>query len=192
MAKSDTALTIAKVSARIKTVGQARACIGKATDLLSEGYDKLPDTPSGTVLGFFAGAGDSDDVRKAAQSLLDQANAYCKKIYDKLPSDDDSQTNVVDVLTAGQVGAALATSQSALKSVEQAAAEDYWDFFAALTEVLEAVGEAAGHVIAKTAAAAGAGLGALIKAAWWVFLILALVIGLLLYLRFRPTRRVAT
>ena len=191
MAKSDTALTIAKVAASVKTVGQARAVIGKSTELLHDGYDKLDALPSGTVGGFLAGAGDSDDVRAAAKSLLDQANAYCGKVYAKLSSDDDAQTNVIDPLTAGQVGACLATSQSALKSVEEAAAVDYWDYFGALTEVLQTVGEAAGHVIAKTAAAVASGGFALFKAAWWVFLLLGLVIGLLLYLRFRPRRAAA-
>jgi hypothetical protein len=185
MAKTDTPLTIAKVAAGVKTVGQARAVIGKATTLLADGYTKLPQTPSGTILGDLTGAGDDDNVRKASQVLLDQANAYCQKIYAKLPTDDDSQSNVVDVLTARQVGACLATSQVALKSVEDAADTDYWDFFAALTQVLTTVGEAAGNVIAKTAAAAASGFGAMFKAAWWVFLILGLVIGLLLYLRFR-------
>lgn len=197
MGKSDTALTIAKVASQVKTVGQARAVIGKSTELLADGYTKLPDTPTGstdsflfkyTPLGFFAddtGTADSANVRKAAQDLLDQANAYCKKVYDALPSDDASQGNVVDVLTARQIGACLASSQSALKSVEEAAATEYWDYFAALSEVLKAVGEAAGHIIAKTAAAVAGGLGAMIKAAWWVFLILGLVVGLLLYLRFR-------
>ena len=188
MAKSDTALTIAKVAARVKTVGQARAVIGKSTTLLSEGYDKLSALPSGTLGGFLSSAGDSDDVRAAAKSLLDEANAYCTKVYAKLPDDDASQSNVIDPLTARQVGACLATSQSALKSVEEAANTDYWDFFAALTDVLVAVGEAAGHALAKTAAAVAAGGGALFKAAWWVFLIIGLVVGVLLYLRFRPRR----
>ncbi len=186
MGKSDTALTIAKVSAQVKTVGQARAVIGKATELLSEGYDKLDDVPSNTVLGFITGA--DVDVRATSKSLLDEANAYCKKIYDAQPQDDDSQSNTLDIKTARQVGACLATSQAALKSVEDAANTEYWDFFGALTDVLKTVGEAAGHVIAKTAAAVAAGGGALFKAAWWVFLLLGLVVALLLYLRFRPRR----
>jgi hypothetical protein len=185
MAKSDTALTIAKVASQVKTVGQARAVIGKSTTLLADGYTKLPSLPSGTLLGDLTGAGDSDDVQKSAQLLLDQANAYCAKVYGTLAADDDSQGNVIGPLTARQVGACLATSQGALKSVEEAADTDYWDFFAALSEVLQTVGEAAGHVIAKTAAAVAGGLGAMFKAAWWVFLILGLVVGLLLYLRFR-------
>ena len=191
MAKSDTALTIAKVAASVKTVGQARAVIGKSTEFLHDAYEKLDELPSGTIGGFLSGAGDSDDVRKAARSLLDQANAYCGKVYAKLPDDEGSQGNVIDPLTAGQVGLCLAQSQSALKSVEEAADTEYWDFFGALTEVLKTVGEVTGHIIAKTAAAVAGGGFALFKAAWWVFLLIGLVVGLLLYFRFRPRKAAA-
>lgn len=158
MAKTDTMAAIAAIAIQVQTVGQARAVLGKATELLANGYARLGDLPG--------------DVAEAAQDLLDGSNAYAGGIYAMLPTADAAQGQQLAAAMAGRVGAALETSRKALRQVEEDADADYWDFLGALQEVLQAVGGAAGDAVQGVVNAAAAGAGAFIKNSWGALILI--------------------
>lgn len=178
MAKSDNALTIAGVAAKCESIGQARAALGKCADLLREGYEKLPDVTS------------IADVRQAASDLLDVVNAYAQGIYATLPADDASQSQPVDFKTGQRVALALAQSQDGLKSVEDAASQDFWDIAAILTAAIEQAAKWLGSGVQKITNAAGRGLWAFLAEAWPTVLIVAVGVAVFLWWRYFRRRSV--
>lgn len=178
MAKTDTAIRIARIAATIHTVAQARAVLGKTASILHEAYGRTDE---------ITGA----DNRAAAIDLLDEANAYAQKVYADLPSDGAHQQDVVSAVMAARVGGALGTAERAIRRVEDAANAVYWDYFGALEQTLEAVGGGIGKGIQSVTNAAAGGAWALIKAAWPTMLIVLAVLAGLIYLRYFLRRKAA-
>jgi hypothetical protein len=169
--QSDNAATIAAVAASIQTVGQARAALGAASDLLKQAYEKLP------VISTTA------DLRQAASDRLDVVNAYASGIYAILPADDASQGNQIDTLTANRVGLALAQSQDALKDIEDTANLEIWNIRAILTDAISTAATWTGGGIQAVTNAVAAGGSAFVASAWPTLLIVGVVLAGLLLLR---------
>lgn len=149
---------LAELTGELATNADARRVLGKATELLAQGYARLGDVPSSVFENY--------DARGAARDLLDGANSWAGKVYGTIPDD----TAAVDPDTRVKVQSALKQSWQSLQAVEQVANETYWDFPAALRTVL---------------GAAGAAAAAVVKATWPVWL-LAAAVGVA-YLTLRST-----
>jgi len=164
---------IATIAAQINTCGEGRAVLGRTTELLSQGYDRLPDITSsdGSIFSF-----NEDGARASAKSLLDQANDYAQRVYASIPSGNLDAPLAPAI--KNQVAAALQSALRALSTVETAAEVDYWDYFGSLSEVLSDVGSAAGSVTAPISSGLLTLIWTAIKGAWP----LLLVVALLLYL----------
>lgn len=162
---------IATIAAQITNCGEGRAVLGRAAELLSQGYDRLPDVTSsdGSIFSF-----NEDGARASAKSLLDQANDYAQRVYGSIPS-SNLDAPLAPALK-NQVAAALQSALRALSTVEEVANVDYWDFFGSLTEVLGNVGSAAGSVTAPISSGIFTLLWTAIKGAWPLLLVGAVLI----------------
>jgi hypothetical protein len=173
MADTDTTTSIAGVAASIRNVAEGRAALGKASELLQDGYSRLGLLPDSLF--------DSADVRAAGLSLLDSTNNYAQKVYAEVNYEGpDIGAQALDTVQALKVGGVLEMSRKALRRVEEAAKETYWDFTAALKEVIQAVAEGAKVTIETVAKGAMAASSALLVGFWPWLLVLALV-GLVLW-----------
>jgi hypothetical protein len=151
---------LAALTGQLATDADARSVLGKATELLAEGYSRLGDLPSSVF--------DSADTQTAAQSLLDSVNAWVAKVYASIPDDDAA----LDSTTRAKVQSALEQSWNALQLVERLANETYWDFPGAMREVLQISGT---YVGAATSAVASA-----VPTSIWIVAAVVLVAFLLL------------
>jgi hypothetical protein len=190
MAKSDNAATIAAVAAKVQTVGQARAALGKAADLLREGYTRIDAVGAGVVhdytpLGFLEDKiGGIDELKAACRDRLDVVNAYAGGIYATLSAADAAQAQLLEFAQSQRTALALAQAQGALKDVEDAAAEDYWDIAQLLTDAIVAAAAYAGQAIQAITNAAGRAALAFGFAAWPTLLIVGALVALYVWWRY--------
>lgn len=154
---------LAEVASQIRDVATARACLGRASTILSNGYVQLED-----VTGF-AGADD------AARGYLDQSRAYAERIYAGLPTDDGRQRDALTAKQQLQVAEALRGAQNALDAVTEATGVEF-DFVAGLMEVVRAVGGAAGNVANQAAQSLLVLIWSFVRGAWWVLLLVAVAV----------------
>jgi hypothetical protein len=186
MAKSDNAATIAAVAAKVQTVGQARAALGKAADLLREGYDRAEEIGSSgnfltsNTIEFFM----TSDTREAARARLDVVNAYATGIYATLPTAETAQGNLLEFLQSQRTALALSQAQGALKDIETAAAIDYWNIAEILTDAIEFAAKWVGQGVQAVTNAVGRAAVAFTFAAWPTLLIVGAVAGLYIWWRF--------
>jgi hypothetical protein len=166
MSADDTSATIAAVAADVHTVGQARATLGRTSELLADAYTRLPD---------ITGA----DNRDAARELLDQANDYAQRVYGELPNADADQA--IDATTALRVGGAFGTTRRALRRVEEAADQTYWDYAGALRDTLTMAGSAAGDAVQSVTNAVAAGGAAFLASAWPTVLLIGAAVALYIF-----------
>ncbi len=171
--KSDNAITIAQVAASVQTVGQARAVLGKISELLREAYAKLEDVTN------------IEGVRDAARSRIDVVNAYAGGIYAVMPSDQASQDLPLDANQARRVGLAMAQAQDALKDTEEAAGLEVWDVSAILSETVASVGGTVGGGLSSVTNSIAAGGAAFVSAAWPVVIVALVLVGGYAVYRFR-------
>lgn len=150
---------LAEVASRIHDVATARACLGKATEILAEAYGQLDELPS------------SAGLRDSARSYLDSGNAYAQRVYAQLPTDGARQRDELTAKQQLQVAEALRAANNGLDAVMEAAAVDYWDFPAAMLAVVEAVGRAIGSGVALAGQSALVLIWAFVRSSWWVLLI---------------------
>jgi len=162
MSADDTSATIAAVAAEVRTVGDARATLGKTAELLNDAYGRLPD---------ITGA----DNRDAARDLLDEANDYAQRVYADLPTEDLDAA--IDASTALRVGGAFGTTRRALRRIEEAANTTYWDYAGALHETLTTAGTAAGDAVQSVTNAVAAGGAAFIASAWPTLLLVGAAVA---------------
>lgn len=157
---------LADISARVSTVGMARAAIGHATTVLAGGYARLGDV---------TGLAGLDD---AARSLLDQCRAYADKIYTGLPSDVPAQAFDLSTKQRLQVAEVVRECSEATAAVNDAAGlELSWDdFVAGFVSVVEVAGSVAGKALDLGGRGVFVLLWAFVRSAWWVLLIVALAI----------------
>lgn len=164
---------IATIAAQITTCGEGRALLGRTSEILAQGYDRLPDITSsdGSIFSL-----NEDGARASAKSLLDQANDYAQRVYREIPSSDLGAP--LSPILKNQVAAALQSALRALSTVETVAEVDYWDFFGSLTEVLGTVGSAAGSVTAPISSGIFTLIWTAIKGAWPLLLVGAVLVFL--------------
>jgi len=162
---------IATMAAQITTCGEGRAVLGRASEILSQGYDRLPDITSsdGSIFSL-----NDDGARASAKSLLDQANDYAQRVYWAIPSGNLNAP--LDATLKNQVAAALQSALRALSTVETVAAYDYWDFGEALSTVLGTVGSTAGSVTAPVASGILTLIWTAIKGAWPLLVVVAVLL----------------
>jgi hypothetical protein len=163
------ALALAAASAKITNVGELRAAMGAVSQTLAQGYPYLDS------ISWIAGE------KAAARSLLDTVNKSAQLLYAIVAGAEqdlwDQDISTSHALLAGQV---VAQANDALKSVEEAAAQNLWDIAtivsAAIDEVraiLSAAGAAAGKTVQGVVNAVGAGAASFAFAAWPTLLIAA-------------------
>lgn len=188
MAQSDNSLTLTAVAAQITTIGAARAALGKVSEVLREAYGRLDAIGGGAGSAIVnLGTGALDEVKEAARQRLDVVNAYAQGIYATIgTSDPDLQGEEIGALTCARIGLVLAQAQDALKDVENAADETYWDFASLIRDSLAESGAIAGTAIQKLTNGIAAGGAALVASAWPT--ILAVGVGVAAYLWVRAGR----
>lgn len=167
---------LADLSAKISTVGQARAAIGHATDVLSQGYGQLANVTD------LAGLDD------AAKSLLDQSNAYATKVYGMLETDDASQTRALTLTERLRAAEVVRECSEATASVIDATKVEFlsWDdFVTGFLTVVSAVGGAAGAVLELGGKGIAVLVWSFVRQAWPVLVAVVVVLVLLLYVRRR-------
>ena len=161
MAKSDSPFAIATLAAKVQTVGQARVVLGRAAELLQDGYTKLPDIPN------IAGLADE------SKRQLDLSNAYAQSIYAIYSgATPDLFDEEISFQNAARVGLALERARQTLRNIEDAADTEWWDILGALEAALDSVQKAlvwTASTVANVVAAAGAPL----LSAFWPYLLLA-------------------
>lgn len=189
MASTDTALSIAGVASRIDTISQARAALGAVASTLQGAYAKAATigVASGvlhdyTPLGFVEDESTAE-VRAAAASRLDVVNNYAQQLYSIWNDDPQLQDEEISAINAAKVGLCLSQANEALRDIEVAAEEEYWNFTQILTDAINAaiaLGVAGIQKLANAAAAAGA---AVVHALWPWLLGGVVVVGGLYYFR---------
>jgi hypothetical protein len=170
MASTDTALSIASVAAQVSTIGQARAVLGTVSSTLQDGYTKLPQIS--TTAG----------LRDAAQSRLDVVNNFAQRVYAIWNDDPQLQDEEISAVNATKVGICMAQASDALKDIEDAASQEFWNFTDLLNDSLAAAGSLGGNAVQSVTNAIAAGGAAFVTAAWPTLLIVGgVVVGAYLF-----------
>lgn len=184
----DTSLAIAAIAARVNTIGQARAVLGVAANVIGDAYTHLPDIKANTlgvilagpVLGWFESTS-IDDVRAAAKSRLDAANTYAQQVYAIWNSDPDLQDEEISATNATKVGFALARANDVLKDIQNLAQTDYWNFGDLLNDALAQAGQLAGSAVQSVTNAIAAGTAAFVWSSWPTLLLIAGAVGVYVF-----------
>lgn len=153
---------LAKIGGQIKTVGVARAAIGRATEMLHAAYDRAEDLT------------DSADLHDTAVSYLNQANAYAGKVYAELPATDLARA--LTVKEQARVAEVVREAGEALETINDALQETAFDFPAAMYEVLARVGGAAGNALNLGGQGILILLWSFVRQSWWVLAIVLVVV----------------
>lgn len=173
MSKNDTTFSIALLAAKVQTVGQARAVLGKVSELLRDGYEKVDSVTSL--------AGLRDEYRRQ----LDIVNAYAQGVYAVFAgATPDLFDEEISYQNAARTGLAMERARKLLTDIETDADTSWWD----ITEILRAALEAAGKAIAltlETAAKAAAAAGPALIAGLWPLLLVAGLVIYVVYFRKR-------
>jgi hypothetical protein len=164
MASTDTKAAIASIATQVQSVGQARATLGVVTQVLADGYARLPSLTT------------TADVQASAKSLLDQNNAYAQKIYAVFNTDDPAvQDEDISVYNATRIAACMEMARSNVRLIEDIAAQDIWNLAQLFKDAI-----AAAIAIAKTAANAAVQIikvpltfGAAMLQGLWPYILLA-------------------
>jgi len=169
MAKSDSPFAISALAAKVHTVGEARAVLGRAAEILREAYEKLPE------ISGLAG------LQEETQRQLDIANAYAQGIYAIYAgATPDLFEEEISFQNAARVGLALERARQALRATEEATETEWWDFVSVLQAALDAVATAVKWT-ASTAAATVVAAGAPLLSAFWPYLLLAGIVAILYF-----------
>lgn len=160
MRATDTALSIASVASQVSTIGQARGVLGTVSSTLQQAYSRIPDISS------------TAGLRDAASARLDVVNNFAQRVYAIWNDDPELQDEEISVVNATKVGICMAQANDALKDIEEAADQDFWDFTQLLTDSLAAAGSIGGHAVQSVTNAIAAGGAAFVTAAWPTLLIL--------------------
>lgn len=164
---SSNALALAAASAKITNVGELRAAMGSVSSTLAQGYPYLDS------ISWIAGEKD------AARGLLDTVNKSAQQLYAIVAGADqdlwDQDISTTHALLAGQV---VSQANDALKTVEDAAAQNLWDIASIVSDaidqvraILVAAGTATGNTLQGIVNAGAAGVASFAFAAWPTILI---------------------
>lgn len=169
MSKTDSPFAISALAAKVGTIGQARVVLGRAAELLQDGYSKLADIPNI--------AGLADESRRQ----LDLSNAYAMSIY-KIYSGatPDLYDEEISFQNAARVGLALERARQTLVNIEDATNQEWWDIVGALQAALDSVATAVEWTVSK-AANIVASAGTPLLAAFWPYLLGIAVMFIFVY-----------
>lgn len=160
MAKSDGTFAIAALAAKVHTIGEARAVLGKAADLLQEAFAKVPDVS--TIAG----------LRAETQRQLELANDYAQDVYRIYSgATPDLFDEEISFANAARVGLALERARVGLRQTEDALDSEYWDIAAVLEAALQAAKSAVEWTVHQLANAAAAVTAPIVDAFWPILLV---------------------
>lgn len=160
MAKSDGTFAIAALAARVHTVGEARAVLGSAAQMLQEAYTKVPNVS--TIAG----------LREETRRQLDLANDYAQEVYAIYSgATPDLFDEEISFSNAARVGLALERARLGLRQTEDALDAEYWNIAAVLEAALQSAKSAVEWTVHQLANAAAAVTAPIVDAFWPILLV---------------------
>jgi hypothetical protein len=169
--QSDTTFAIAKVAGEIHTIGGARAALGAVSEMLRDGYTKLPEI-----------AGSSPFSELAFRTYLDTANARAQELYAIYAgATPDLFDEEISLTNAGRIGFLLESTRKVLTDIEAVAARDYWDIAGTISRAVALAQKAIEWTAGLVGKSAAAIIAPILKAFWPVLLIVGVVLAVYLF-----------
>ncbi len=170
MSQSDTPFSIAVLAAKVQTIGQARAVLGKTSELLHDAYGKVGEVT--TLAG----------LREEYIRQLDIVNAYAQGLYAIYAgADPDLFDEEISFQNAARIGLALERARKLLTDIEADANEEWWSITAILQAALESAGKAVATTLTTAANAVAAAAPSLVLGLWPLWVIAGIVIYILYF-----------